>query len=60
MNKPSMKELEEWVSKEILEVTEDAKESTRIDPNSYGAGYDRGWFNALERVKIFLKGELDT
>ncbi len=38
---------------------QDAHESIKVAPNSYGAGYDTGFWQALEEIKKFVNGETE-
>jgi hypothetical protein len=53
-------QLREWLTDEVRQAADTAQESVRVAPNSYGAGHDTGWLQALERVALFLDGKLDT
>lgn len=56
----TIKELRDWLSEEITKANLDASESHKAAINSYGAGHDRGFADALERVELKLNDELDT
>ena len=53
-------ELAAWLADEISNANEDAHTSHKQAMNSYGAGYDKGFADALERVRLYLIGQLDT
>lgn len=56
----TIRDLKEWLTEEIESARKDAVESARVAHNSYGDGYDTGFYNALERVRLKLNGQLDT
>ena len=41
----------------IVTARQDARESRQAAPNSYGAGYDSGFLDALQRVLNTINGE---
>lgn len=45
---------------EYARAQEEAVESARDFPNSYGAGFDGGYANALRELIAFLRGSEDT
>lgn len=45
-----MRDFKDWLSDEVLRFRENSSESSRLAPNSYGAGYDRGYLDALLAV----------
>lgn len=47
-----------WLLDEIREADDNVQESNRF-PNSYGSGFDWGWRQALERVRLKLDDKLD-
>jgi hypothetical protein len=55
-----MKHTKEWqdlikkIEEKVLSVKEDIKE-TKADPNSYGAGYDSGYLQALTDIKDIIE-----
>ena len=55
-----IKELKAWLTKEIESANQNARESHNVAMNSYGAGHDRGFADALMRVQIYLDGKLDS
>lgn len=52
-----MDALEEWLAEEISRCEVDATESHRKSMNSYGAGFDRGYANALKDVMDKINGK---
>ena len=56
----TIKRLKAWLLIESARADSDAAESHRVASDSYGAAYDLGFRDALERVRLFLKDELDT
>lgn len=46
-----------WLADELPRAREDAADSHEVAMNSYGAGYDCGFKDALERVLNFVNGE---
>lgn len=50
-------ELAAVLANELEYTLQDAKQSEAIDMNCYGAGYDRGYVNGLERALRLLRGE---
>jgi hypothetical protein len=49
---------EEWLEDLLDRANHSAKESTRIAMNSYGAGYDRGYADALQVVFAGISAEV--
>jgi hypothetical protein len=47
--------LHEWLEDEINEAEDEAADSHKLAMNSYGAGYDRGYADALKHVKEHLE-----
>ena len=45
------------VSEELDQARTEAHESGKDSPNSYGAGYDQGYYDALYLTSNTLKGE---
>lgn len=45
------------IDERLPEARRDAHESMKIAPNSYGAGYDIGYWQALEEIHKFVNGE---
>ena len=47
-------EIVRWLKEEIENADEEFKSSHKIDPNCYGAGYDRGYLDALITARTFI------
>jgi hypothetical protein len=47
-----MDEIVEWLDEEIPLKDENRHQSHAIAPNSYGAGYDQGYYDALREVRL--------
>lgn len=47
---------EEWLCEQIIEAKGTADESRDVAPNSYGAGYDYGYYDALCFVLNHISG----
>ncbi len=56
----TIQELYERLNERIVEANQDAKESHKMAMNSYGAGYDCGWRDALNVVLNTINGEEDN
>lgn len=56
----TIEEIQIWLEDEIRTAKTAAILSNNIAQNSYGAGYDCGFKEALEHVELFLSGKLDT
>lgn len=41
---------EDWLERKLDAAHEEARASTKIAMNSYGAGYDRGYYDALQSI----------
>lgn len=44
----------------LVQAEQDMKDSHKLSPNSYGAGYDCGWRDALKTVLNTINGEEDN
>ena len=44
----------------IISARQEAKDSRKIAPNSFGHGYDQGFFDALKMVLNTINGEEDN
>lgn len=53
---PTLEDIKTELAARIDRAREDIKDSRRIDPNSYGAGYDDGVFAALQSFRNFILG----
>lgn len=53
------KRIREWLDDKRDLAKGDAADSHKVAPNSYGAGYDRGYLDMLEETLKFLNGEID-
>ena len=45
------------IEDEIITASDEAKESASVAMNSYGAGYDAGFRDGLERARAILEGQ---
>lgn len=59
MTPQSENEFRKWLDEEIKDAKEMAKESSKQDMNSYGAGMDYGEYQGLLRVRSYFTGELE-
>jgi hypothetical protein len=44
----------------LPDARQEAHESLKADPNSYWAGYDTGYWKALEEILKFVNGETES
>jgi hypothetical protein len=52
-----LQEVRESLEERLREAEEDVRNSSRIAPNSHGAGYDRGYLDALRETLAMITGE---
>ncbi len=53
-------ELRERLDDRLVREREDLADSIAVAPNSYGAGYDQGFVDALEQVLNTINGKEDN
>ena len=56
-NEMTIEELRAELDERRTAARQDAHESIKVAPNSYGAGYDTGYLKALEEILKFVNGE---
>jgi len=56
----TVQELRARLDEAMVQANRDAKDSHSVAPNSYGAGYDCGWRDALKTVLNTINGEEDN
>jgi hypothetical protein len=52
-----IEEVREWLDDRLPQANQEAAESHKVAMNSYGAGYDCGYRDALKEVLNLINGE---
>jgi hypothetical protein len=55
----SVADIREFLDEKVATAESDWKGSNKIAPNSYGAGYDRGYLDAINELRRLVNGEPD-
>ncbi len=55
----TIQKIRETLDERITQAREEASDSHKVAQNSYGAGYDRGYLDALVELLKFVNGETE-